>query len=202
MDARFNKSDFQVISDSFDDSRAFAMIFDRHFKSVYRFVVARCGVNAAEDVTSEIFITAFEKRSSFKRVPSARPWLLGIANNVVARHLDKHYASIDVLRQYLSGESGELPDPLASIEQRESDSELKQEVASAIGRLNHGDRDALLLFCWEGLSYEEVAATLKIPIGTVRSRISRARRQVGDSISKRDFEGTTVRATSARRGPS
>jgi RNA polymerase sigma factor (sigma-70 family) len=72
---------------------------------------------------------------------------------------------------------------------------LSPSLSRALRRLNSGDRDALLLLAWGNLSYEQVAQALNIPIGTVRSRIARARAQVEHSLARLDASDPTPSTT-------
>src|SRR4029077_16915997 len=81
------ESDGAVIADSLETPGAFGAIFDRHGSTLLRFLARRVGPVGAEDLLGEVFRIAFERRSAFERDrASARPWLYGIAANVVAKH--------------------------------------------------------------------------------------------------------------------
>src|SRR5215472_16874873 len=79
--------DAAVIARSVHDPEQFAVVFRRHAPEIHRYVVRRLGPGAAEDVVAETFLTAFQLRSRYQRDrPDARPWLYGIATNLVGRH--------------------------------------------------------------------------------------------------------------------
>lgn len=155
----------------------FALLFDRHAKVVYRYAAQRLGDSLAEDVMSETFLVAFERRSSFDpTVVDARPWLLGIATRLMRKH-----ARVEATAW--RGMAAELAAQVASdfIEQAGSriDAErLTRRLAKALRRLSDTDRDTLLLYAWADLSYSAIATAMNVPVGTVRSRLSRARRQL------------------------
>jgi RNA polymerase sigma-70 factor (ECF subfamily) len=170
--------DAEVIARSLADAGAFALVYDRHAAVLYRFLVRRVGGASADAVLGEVFRIAFERRVAFAPGhPSARPWLYGIATNVLAKH---RRAEARRLRATAELAMARVPpaDPAdraaASLDARE----LWPRVAEAISALPNGERDALLLHVWEELSYDEIAAALGVPIGTVRSRLNRARRRL------------------------
>jgi len=79
--------DNEVIERSAREPAVFAMLFDRHATSVYRYVAQRLGDHVADDVMSETFLVAFERRSAYDiSVSDARPWLLGIATRLMRKH--------------------------------------------------------------------------------------------------------------------
>ncbi len=87
-DVTSSRTDAEIITCSYDDPRSFGEIFDRHVGVIHAFVVRRMGPEGAEDVTSEVFCTAFRKRHRYDSTrPDARPWLYGIAGNLVRRRI-------------------------------------------------------------------------------------------------------------------
>src|SRR4051812_20728531 len=166
--------DAEVIARSLDDPAQFAALYDRHAGVVFRFLVRRVGRDTADELLGETFRIAFERRAMFDRArPTARPWLYGIATNLVARHRRTEARRLRATAQ-LVPERGQ--EPLADGVVAVVDARTEwPAVATAIAELPDGERDALLLYVWEELSYEEVALALDIPVGTVRSRLNRAR---------------------------
>jgi RNA polymerase sigma factor (sigma-70 family) len=175
-------SDAQVIAESLDDPTAFALVFDRHFDAVHRYLARRVGVDLADDLADETFTTAFDLRRRYDPGhPDARPWLLGIATNLVRHH---RRSEARRLRAY-----ARLDRPTASqgglegVEARLDAARMGPLIAEALTHLPDGDRDALLLFAWADLRYEEIAVALRIPVGTVRSRLNRARRRLRELLA-------------------
>jgi RNA polymerase sigma-70 factor (ECF subfamily) len=171
-------TDAQAIALSIDQPGRFEVVFDRHYDAVRRYLQQRCGHDAGEDLAAETFLVAFDRRASFDgRSLSARPWLLGIATNMLRHHLRaertrlRAYAKTPV--EVAGGEADE--DALAA-------ATAMPLVARALAKLALRDRDALLLMVFGELSYEEIAEALGIPIGTVRSRIHRARRSLRERL--------------------
>ena len=168
-------SDAAVINASIADPARFAAIFDRHAAALRRYLVRRIGPDEAGSVLGEVFRIAFEKRDTYdRRRPNARPWLYGIATNLVARH---HRSEARRLRAVarLRARHGPAPDQADAVSSAIDAAARWREVAETITALPEAERDTLLLRAWEGLSYDEVAAALGVPVGTVRSRINRAR---------------------------
>ncbi len=154
----------------------FGEVFDVHFDAVHAYLRRRAG-DAAEDLAAETFTRAFAAYPRFEPARGAlRPWLLGIATNVVHGH---RRAEARRLRAY-SREAGMTPPPPGGVEVASQLDAARQAraAAAAIARLAPGDRDVLLLVAWADLGYEEVAQALGVPVGTVRSRLNRARTAV------------------------
>src|SRR5262245_15726852 len=166
-------SDAEVIGRSLGEPEAFGLIYDRHAATMLRFLGRRIGAKVAEGLVGELFRVAFERRKTFdaSRV-TALPWLYGIGSNLLLKH---RRAEARRLRA-----SARLAGDREAVDGRSSATALDARllfprVADAIEALPDGEREALLLFAWEDLSYQSVAEALDLPIGTVRSRLNRAR---------------------------
>ena len=175
-------SDAQIIAASLADPTEFAALFDRHFDVVHRYVARRLGADLAEDVAAQAFEEALKCRARFDpRHSSARPWLLGIATNLVRHH---HRGEARRLVAYARLDTtGTALDHAPAVERRVDAGRLAATLASALAELPRGDRDALLLLAWADLTYGEIALALRIPIGTVRSRLNRARRRLRERLA-------------------
>jgi RNA polymerase sigma-70 factor (ECF subfamily) len=172
--------DAQLIAASVADATVFAAVFDRHFARVHRYLARRVGPTLADDLTAETFITAFRARDRFDpEALDARPWLFGIAANLLRRHWR---AERRQLRAYARTGVDPCGDPLADAERRVDAVSAGPALAGALASLPRADREALLLYAWAELSYEEIASALGIPVGTVRSRLSRARRRMAAAL--------------------
>jgi RNA polymerase sigma factor (sigma-70 family) len=168
-------SDAETIRASLDDPGRFGALFDRHATVVFRYLVRRVGVDEAESLLGDVFRVAFERRTTYDLArPNARPWLYGIATNLLAHHRRSEARRIAATARLLARrQPGD--DPAERVVDRIDAQELWGPVADAVAQLPAGERDALLLFVWEELSYDEIAAALDVPVGTVRSRLNRAR---------------------------
>jgi RNA polymerase sigma factor (sigma-70 family) len=159
-------SDAVLIEQSLERPQAFASIFDRHFDAVHGYARRRLGRSLAEEVASETFTRAFDRRASFDRSRvDARPWLFGIAANLMRRHWRTERRRLAALGR-LQVRNGE-----ALMEERAY-------LLAVLDALPAREREALLLFALADLSYEQIADALDVPIGTVRSRLSRARDRI------------------------
>lgn len=159
----------------------FAAVFDRHYDAVHRYLARRVGSDLADDLAAETFTSAFDVRHRYDAAhPDARPWLFGIATNLLRHH---HRGEARRLRAYARLDRPADPDGgFGGVEARLDAGLAGPAIADALTRLSAGDRDVLLLFAWADLRYEEIAVALRIPIGTVRSRLHRARRRVRELL--------------------
>jgi RNA polymerase sigma factor (sigma-70 family) len=165
--------DGHVLRASLADPARFSVVFDRYFAAVHRFVARRVGGDVADDLAATVFAEAFAGRGSFDEAAvSARPWLFGIATNLLRRY---HRTEVRRLRAYARHGIDPIADDRAEQEHVESASDGPR-IARALAALHTRDRDALLLYAWADLTYDEIGDALGVPVGTVRSRISRARR--------------------------
>jgi RNA polymerase sigma-70 factor (ECF subfamily) len=161
-------TDGDLLAQSVTAAEAFHELFDRHFRVVHRYLARRVGPDRADDLASQTFTVAFTRRATFRvDVTDARPWLLGIATNLLMNERRAEQRSLETVDRIQA-----QPVPSAG---EPADDGLDHEVAAALAELDPDQRDVLLLFAWGELSYEEIAWALAIPVGTVRSRMSRAR---------------------------
>ena len=165
----------------------FGVVYERHLRAVHGYLRRRVGDGAAEDLCAEVFARAFRARAAYDpRHPTALPWLLGIATHVIGDHRRAERRRLATLERLVARGEDVALEPAHRA--------LAPEVVRALRRLRAADRDALLLVVWGELSYDEAALALGVPIGTVRSRIARARRRLAG-----DLEGpqTTTAALAA-----
>jgi RNA polymerase sigma-70 factor (ECF subfamily) len=174
-------SDAAVISASREHAETFGVIYDRYSAQLYRYAYRRLGPEHAEDVVAETFLAAFRRRKQYDLArDDARPWLFGIATKEIARRYRAEQARYRALARagapdVTEGFADEISDAVSA-------QATRAQLADALQRLAKNDRDVLLLIAWSGMSYEEVAETLRIKLGTVRSRLHRARRKVRDAL--------------------
>ncbi|MDX6690960.1 MAG: hypothetical protein QOG15_2417 [Solirubrobacteraceae bacterium] len=181
-------SDADVISTSHEHPRAFETIFDRHFFAIHRFLRARVGPELAEELAGETFTRAFGGRRRYDTdYADARPWLFAIATNLVrsqrraeARRLGA-YARLDPREAVASHDE--------AADRRLDAADRGPAIGRALEALRGGDRDALLLVAWGDLTSEEAARALDVPVGTVRSRLHRARAQVRAALEEGIHDG-------------
>jgi len=138
-------------------------------------------VIAASRVEPLVFAVVFDRHYDAVH-PDALPWLFGIATNLLRHH---HRGEARRLRAYARLDRlADADDSFGGIEARLDAERAGPAIAEALMRLSAGERDVLLLFAWADLRYEEIAMALRIPIGTVRSRLNRARRRVRELIGE------------------
>jgi RNA polymerase sigma-70 factor (ECF subfamily) len=176
--------DATVIEQSWHESERFAELYDRHARVIHRYVSRRLGEPMADDVVAETFLAAFRWRRRYDLGrASALPWLYGIAANMIGKHRRAETRRLRALARI--PDPG--PDPNADlIDDRVAAAAVQRQLIGALAGLSAGDREVLLLIAWADLSYEETAAALGIPVGTVRSRLNRARRQVREALGGQD----------------
>jgi RNA polymerase sigma-70 factor (ECF subfamily) len=187
------ESDAAVIAASLQEPVRFGTIFDRHATVLHRYLVRRLGPDEAEAVVGEVFRIAFEKRHTYDLLrPTARPWLYGIATNLLAKHRRREARRIHAMAR-LAAQRLAPTDHAERVSVAVDASGRWQRVAQAVTSLPEPERDALVLHVWEALSYQEVADALGVPVGTVRSRLHRARgrlRELADPSGREDDENT------------
>lgn len=154
----------------------FAAIFDRHFDAVHVYLQRRIGRDLADELSAEAFLIAFDGRARYDLSrPDARPWLFGIATNLLHRHR-RH--ELRELRAYARSAADPILDAFDGVDARIDASSTRRKLIDALAGVPAEELDALLLLAWADFSYTEIAEALEIPIGTVRSRLSRARARI------------------------
>jgi RNA polymerase sigma factor (sigma-70 family) len=160
------------------DSAAFTQLYDDLAAELLRYLWRRCGDRAqAEDLVSVVFLEAWRRRSTLRPGAPARPWLYGIATNVLRNHrraLRRHRAALERIAAVAGPSTAPGADEQAALQRRLA------EALGALRALPRREQDVVALCVWSQLSYEEAAGALGVPVGTVRSRLSRARRRLGD----------------------
>jgi RNA polymerase sigma-70 factor (ECF subfamily) len=151
----------------------FQALFAAQHAAVYRYLAHRLGDEAAaEDLASETFLHAYRARERYVE-GSPRAWLFTIATNLL-RDEARGRGVREAALARAPGERAaappdfELPDP---------------ELAAALATLRPEEREALVLYAWADLSYEEIARATGVAVGTVRSRLSRARAQLAEDLA-------------------
>lgn len=179
--ARFSDpTDAELVASSVRDPEAFTQLFERHWEALFRFCRSRAGASG-EDIAAEAFRVAFDRRRRYdSRYGDARPWLFGIASNLLRDHFRSARREEQKLTRSATLDAiGQGDQELNELERQL----LGPQLADALQGLPAADRDALLLLAWADLDYEQIAQALDVPLGTVRSRIHRARRRVRDHLA-------------------
>ncbi len=162
------------------DGEAVAVLFDRHFDDIYAYLRRRLDADSAQELAAETFVLAYRRRTAYDPAFGAPlPWLYGIAANLMRGKRRRERRELRALAR-----SGN--DPLAA-QSEEPDRRLDAEsdaarLAGSLAALPQKHREVLYLYAWAELSYEEIAAALRVPVGTVRSRLARCRAKLQEEI--------------------
>ncbi len=157
------------------DGEAFGLLFDRHCEAVRTYCARRTGsLDAADDLVSMVFLEAWRRRDDVElHHDQALPWLYGVARRIVQqrwRSAVRHRRALS--RVPATAVTDDHADGVAA---RVDDQEQLRRVGEALDQLRPAEREVLLLCVWQELDYVSASIALGIPVGTVRSRLSRAR---------------------------
>jgi len=162
---------------------ALTALFDRHADAIYNYCFRRLASwHLAEDAAAVVFLETWRGRARVETYDeSALPWLYGIANNVcrnLSRSSRRHLHAVGRLPS-----EGAADDHAEGVADRLDSERRMATVLAQIRRLPRHEQEVLALVVWTGLTYEQTAAALEIPVGTVRSRLSRARQRLAASLT-------------------
>ncbi len=168
------------------DGDAFGQLFERHADSVYAHCFRRTGVwSMAEDLTSVVFLEAWRRRRDVQFCgDSVLPWLLGVANNATRNAQRALRRNRRLLAKLPPPEP--VPDIADDAAQRADQERAVRRLLAELRGLGEPEREVLSLCDWAGLSYSEAAAALGVPVGTVRSRLARARQHLRDRAAREE----------------
>lgn len=173
--------DADVFARSIGEPQCFAVVFDRYYVEIHRYVGRRLGRDLADDIASETFLVAFARRGRYDLTQrDARPWLYGIASNLIARH---HRAEQRRYRAMARAGADDIDQGDADTAVARVDAQARRRsLATALAGISEGDRDVLLLVAWADFTSDEAGRALGIPAGTARSRLHRARQRICASL--------------------
>jgi RNA polymerase sigma factor (sigma-70 family) len=161
------------------DADAFAQLYDRHARAIYNFLYRRTASwSDAEDLTSAVFLQAWRRRSEVVLDrESALPWLLRTADYTARNdwRTKLRYRRALAAAQLLPAEVDDHSDEVAG---RIDDDQRIRAARDSLKRLPRQEREIIELCVWAGLDQAAAAVALDIPIGTVKSRLSRARKRL------------------------
>jgi RNA polymerase sigma factor (sigma-70 family) len=165
------------------DGPAFGQLFERHADAVYNHCFRRIASwSLAEDLTSAVFLHAWRRRGDVKFAGgSVLPWLLAVANNEIrnAERSRRRYRRL-LARARPALPQGDIADEVAERADQEKSARL---ALRALEGLRAEERDVLSLCGWAGLSYQDAAEVLGVPVNTVRSRLARARQHLKERMA-------------------
>lgn len=163
------------------DPEAFGLLVRKYQNRLFTTVTHMVGsADAARDIVQDVFVQAFLKLDTFKRASAFYTWLYRIAFNTCVSHRRRRrpMQSTDRNRELAGEEPVDRTPPTDPLEQQET----ADQVQRALAQLSDEHRQILLLREVEGCSYEELAEILEVPVGTIRSRLHRARMQLRDEL--------------------
>ena len=183
--------DRDVIAASQTDPARFASLIDAYGDLILRYLARRVGSESAEDLAAETFLRAFRGRGSYRPVnPTALPWLYGIATNLVRDHARAEWRRLELLGGLVGSLSTD--DDLERVEDAMTAAGLLPKVVRAISDLSDDARDVVVLIAVERLTYQEAAEALGVPVGTIRSRLGRARLELRRCLTDTAFNSSAV----------
>jgi RNA polymerase sigma-70 factor (ECF subfamily) len=156
------------------DGQAFAELYERHARTIYNYLFRRLADwSEAEDLTAVVFLEAFRRQKDVVVIEGKLvAWLYGIATNVLRNRRRALWRHRRLIAQ-LEHEPRDAVEPDAAA--RAQAAARMRVVLEQVSRLPRAQQDVVALCVWSDLSYEEAAIALGVPVGTVRSRLSRAR---------------------------
>lgn len=172
------------------DAAAFEQLVTAYRDRVYRLALRLCGNGAdADEAAQEAFLAAWKGLPNFRGESKFSTWLYQLVN----------HAAIDLLRREKRHAAGDMeevdaPDSAPSPQQQAERNEQRQAVRDAVLHLPPEQRQVVVLRFMEELSYEEIGAALHLPVGTVKSRLNRAKAALREILSQKGnlFGGETV----------
>ena len=167
------------------DEEAFAALYRRRHGAIYRFALHMCGSpSAAEDINQEVFLALLREECGYDRERGTLSgYLFGIARKLVLRNLERGRGDVPLEQETDEAAPRELAvvdDPLAGLTRHEAIEGLRRAVQALPRRY----REVVVLCDLEELDYSEAAVILGCPIGTVRSRMHRARALLLDKLNQ------------------
>jgi RNA polymerase sigma-70 factor, ECF subfamily len=174
------------------DTAAFGLLFERHAKEIYNYCFRRLGEwSAAEEAVSVVFLEAWRRRDKELPPDKVLPWLYGVATNVLRNQRRSERRFSAALRRVPL--PAVTPDFSGEADERLDEERQMRRVLLLMAQLPQREQEVLALCVWSGLSYEEAAIALAIPVGTVRSRLSRARQRFRELVPEFGHEDRAAR---------
>ena len=166
-------------------SAAFGLIFERHARAIYNFCFRRTGSwSVAEDLMSDVFLVAWRRRRDVAFTAedgTVLPWLYSVALNLLRnRRRSERRATAAFARLDPTAAQADFSDEVVG---RLGDERRMRDVLSVFERLAVHEQEVLALCVWAGLSYDDCAVALGVPVGTVRSRLARARAHLMELVA-------------------
>lgn len=172
------------------DQLAMSEIFDRYADRVYNFCFRRTASwSVAEDAMAAAFLEVWRIRDRATTYDGdLLPWVYAVAKNVCRNTMRSHRRQAALRAKLRRVDEASGVDHANAVADRVDDERRMAQLIHAVGQLGRRDREVLMLIAWDGLSYEQTAERLGVPIGTVRSRLSRARGRLSELMPYPDDE--------------
>jgi RNA polymerase sigma-70 factor (ECF subfamily) len=175
------------------EREAFEEYYAAHAGLIYNLTLRQCGdPELAHDLSQEILLKVFRGLARFRGGSSLKTWTYRICINHCRSHLGRRRPAMQSL-QSEDGREQEVADPHRGPEETLIADEEGRRLAAALPRIDDAFREAVVLRDLEGLSYQEIADVLAVPIGTVRSRIARGREQLRQALQVDSTSGAPAR---------
>jgi RNA polymerase sigma factor (sigma-70 family) len=193
------QTDSELIAASLVDPDEFGAIFERHFDPIHGYLRRRFADELADELTAQTFFVAFDRRATYNRArPDSRPWLFGIATNLARGHRRRELRELKAIAA-LRPEHG---NGVEGVEGRVDAERMRDRLAHLLAELPVEESEVLYLLTWAELGQGEIADALGIPLGTVKSRLNRARGRLRSGLDLHpttDDQRTTDTATGGNR---
>jgi RNA polymerase sigma-70 factor (ECF subfamily) len=178
------------------DEEAFVELYRRRQPAIYRYALQMSGsTTVAQDVTQEVFLAVMRGAGDFDpRRGTVAPYLFGIARNLVRRAWRSSGPEAESLDEAGTAEPEVIDDPLEGLVARERASSVRR----AVSALPPHYREVVVLCELEELSYADAAAAIGQPVGTVRSRLHRARSLLASKLCRNDASAAAIGEPSPR----
>jgi RNA polymerase sigma-70 factor, ECF subfamily len=197
------KTDAELVASAIKGSQeAFRELVTRFERPVYSLIVRMVqDPGTAEDLAQETFVKAYRSLRSYDASRKLSSWLFKIAHNTTIDHLRRNVPDTVPLEASPDQEEGRgglaavladgsVEDPSAAAERRD----MARSLERAIARLRSEYREAVVLFYIEGVSYQEICETTGLPLGTVKTNLHRARKELAQEMTAMGWGGETHRA--------
>jgi len=178
------------------EAEAFGVLVDRYHRQIYGLVARMCGQAAADDLTQDVFLKALEalRRFQFHGEAGFRTWLYRIGVNTAINELRQRKRSRQIMGPSLDApvltDDGSMQRQLSDITEEPyrltAQNELQQAVNEVLEMLTEKQRTALVMIDLQGLTYEDAAEVLNCPLGTLKSRLVRAREAFAEKFREHE----------------
>lgn len=173
----------EAVVASVEHPHRFEAVFDEYHRTVYEYLARAVGTDRADEYAGDVFVAAFAARVRYDpERGSVRGWLFGIAANVRRTRSRSEWRGRRA-RNRMSGEREEHAGGYEAVDEALDSGNQLARVAPFLRELSDTDRDVLMLYAWNELTYAEIAQVLGVEVGTVRSRLSRARARLRELLA-------------------